>query len=258
MAQSKRSKKSPKGNRELKGEIEALSRYVSAMKLELSNDIDALKAKLKRPMTNDGREASHEEANKDLNPATRQAEMEETQWRKRVDNAFELAQAINEDPEFSKPLTTNELTYLHGPLAGKGSVGARAHAEIMRYRKAKAATVLRNNNPEDNYANVLLAVRACRIAFRMIPSTDTSGQREVASRLIDVWEEAGLDMSRLATWDCSNTLNNGADDVMRIVYRERNKLPEETLCDSLECRKWIPKSQEFCSDECRREPWIME
>lgn len=112
----------------------------------------------------------------------------------------------------------------------------------------------------DNEQLTRLAVRACRIAFREIHGQNYAAyQEEVARRIQEVWEEEGVDLSSLATFDCEAY---DADNVMRRYYRQKNNLPRELRCEYcgayVEASKALSgsgnsESQRYCQVTCQRE-----
>lgn len=103
----------------------------------------------------------------------------------------------------------------------------------------------------DNRQLTRLAVRACRIAFRNIGGGDPY-QEEVARRIQEVWEDEGVDLASLATFDCEA---NDADHAMRRYYRQKNDFPEEMHCDY--CGEYVETdkalAEKFCTPKCQKE-----
>jgi len=103
----------------------------------------------------------------------------------------------------------------------------------------------------ENIQLTRLAVRACRIAFRNIGGYENDYRQEVARRIQEVWEEEGVDLSSLATFDC---YGGDADREMRRYYREKNNFPAEMLCAY--CVEYVDTDKalagKFCSLDCQQ------
>ncbi len=98
---------------------------------------------------------------------------------------------------------------------------------------------------------VRLAIRACRIAFRNIGGMDYQYQQEVARRIQEVWEEEGVDLSPLTTYQC----HGDSDHTMREVYRDRKEMIAELRCEYCGELVEVPSSikGKYCSITCHTE-----
>lgn len=111
-------------------------------------------------------------------------------------------------------------------------------------------------NDRQQQREARLAVRAARIAYRNIPGRDRAYRDEVCRRIQEVWEDEGADLTPLGTWPRDEPSRTDADGDMRRVWRQRNRLPPEVLCEWC-CEDYIERSVaidgRWCSQKCHHE-----